>query len=101
MLFIIYNRTSYDHAEGVTFFFPDLRSSYYDGDNNDFANGTIWNISNTDYSENLITKGAIGWGNLLVQIFEEVDPDGPDNPIEPEPLPKLIFYEIYLPILNK
>lgn len=95
--YIIYNRSSLEHAYGASIFFPNLRSSYYDGDNNDFAFGTIWdNKTNSILGSSTQTVSG-GWGNLLVGIFEVVDPGGPDNPNEPDPVAKPIYYELYLP----
>jgi len=86
--FVVYNRTSYGNSNGVSLFFPNLRSSYYTGDNNDFAAGTIWNIETTK-TQNRVDE-PLGWGNFLVQFFEEVDPGGPDNPDVPDLVPEII-----------
>lgn len=94
--YVVHNRTSFDNAHGVSIFFPDMKSSYYTGENNDFADGTDWN--STGLTSNR-TADPIVWGNLLVDIFQEIDPDGPDNPNPPEPLPKPVDIMIYLPLI--
>jgi hypothetical protein len=94
--YVIYNSSSLDDAYGVSIFFPDMKSSYYSGDNNDFANGTVW--ASNSMAKNR-SSDSINWGNLLVNIFQQIDPEGPDNPNPPEPLPKETTTTIYLPLI--
>jgi hypothetical protein len=96
--YVVYNRSSLANAHGVSIFFPDIKSSYYTGYNNDFADGTDWITgSSSAASENRSTASVV-WGNLLVDIFREVDPDGPDDPNPPAPMPKGSYTNIYLPV---
>ena len=96
--YVVYNRSSLANAHGVSIFFPDIKSSYYTGYNNDFADGTDWITgSSSAASENRSTASVV-WGNLLVDMFREVDPDGPDDPNPPAPMPKGSYTNIYLPV---
>ncbi len=97
--YIVYERSSLENAHGVSIFFPDIRSSYYNGNNNDFAAGTVWNVEPGNEHTNFLNSESVGWGNMLVHLFDEIDPGGPDNPNEPEPLPKVVDFEIYLPTI--
>jgi len=99
--YIVYERSSLENAHGVSIFFPDMRSSYYNGSNNDFAAGTVWNVAWGNENTYFPDTESVGWGNMLVHLFDEIDPGGPDNPNEPEPLPKIVYFEIYLPIINR
>jgi len=99
--YIVYEKSSFENAHGVSIFFPDMRSSYYNGNNNDFAAGTVWNVATGNENTNFPDTESVGWGNMLVHLFDEIDPGGPDNPNEPEPLPKIVYFEIYLPIINR
>jgi hypothetical protein len=94
--YVVHNRSSFENAHGVSIFFPDMKSSYYTGENNDFASGTNWS---TVSSTNNRSSEPIVWGNLLVNIFQEVDPEGPDNPNPPELLSKESYVNIYLPLI--
>lgn len=99
--YVVYNRSSYDNANGVSIFFPTMRSSYYTGENNDFASGTVWNVGLAG-SQNRVESEPMGWGNFLVQFFEEVYPGGPDNPNLPELKPEVYteyYFYLFLPLL--
>lgn len=96
--YVVYNRSSFANAHGVSIFFPDIKSSYYTGYNNDFADGTDWTTVRSSAASGNRSSAPVVWGNLLVDIFQEVDPEGPDNPNPPEPMPKESGYLRYLPI---
>ncbi len=97
--YLVYNRSSLANAHGVSIFFPDIKSSYYTGYNNDFADGTDWITGSSLIAGGNRSSDPVGWGSLLVDIFQEVDPDGPDDPNPPELMPKESDNYIYLPIM--
>ncbi len=93
--YIVYNRSSFADAHGVSIFFPDNPSSYYNGVLYDFASGTDWG------AKSIRAKEILVWGNLLVNIFGVVDPDAEDDPTPPDPVSKAIFYSIFLPAIQR
>lgn len=96
--YVVCNSNSFQDAHGVSIFFPDIKSSYYTGENNDFATGTNWSkMTSLDHTDS--DSGV--WGNFLVNLFQEIDPNGPDNPNPPQPMPKSYFNNIYLPLIMK
>ena len=94
--YVVYNQSSLLDAHGVSIFFPDVKSSYYTESNNIFASGTEWSVTNRSYSR---SDEPLTWGNLLVDLFREIDPEGPDNPYPPEPMPKADYSRNYLPLI--
>lgn len=98
--YVVYNRSSHANAHGVSIFFPDIKSSYYTGYNNDFADGTDWTTDRVSTTSESRSTATVTWGNLLVDLFLEVDPEGVDDPNPPEPMPKATGdYLHYLPII--
>ena len=97
--YIVFNRSNDPKAWGVSFFFPDLRSSYYNGGNYDFAIGTNWAKSGVVF--NNPGKEPVGWGNLLAAIFNYVDPGGADDPNPPMPVAKELRYSLFMPAVRR
>jgi hypothetical protein len=74
-----------DNSHGVSIFFPATASSFYDDNCCDFAEGTDWKYV---LNAQPIESGPI-WGKLLVSYFQATQPNGPDDPTPPEPVPLL------------
>ena len=86
----------HNNAHDVSFAFPRSRISFYDGDYLDFAAGTFW----WNTSSNFISE-TFEWGPMLVDFVDEFYPDVPDSPLPPEPVPFLIMIDIFLPIIMR
>jgi hypothetical protein len=84
-----------DRAYGVSIFLPAMRSSFYNGSNYDFAAGTNW--SNTIFAPENETA-EIGWGQMLVNLFNITQQGGADDPNPPRIVPKGGFSIIFLPL---
>jgi hypothetical protein len=106
--YIVLNRNSnmyyptwnLQNSHGLSIFFPYTASSFYNGNNYEFALGAIW--PNQSYGLNLDTQETIMWAPMLIDYFQLTQPGGPNNPNPPEPLPKLIeIQKIFLPISMK
>ncbi len=86
-----------ENSHGVSIFFPANASSFYNGNNYDFAVGTNWSTGDRAASHASLTNT---WGSMLVSYFEITQPGGPDDPNPPEPLPKIdpFIYSLFLPL---
>jgi methenyltetrahydromethanopterin cyclohydrolase len=98
---VIYERhgssdsTNLDNSHGIAVFFPSTSSSFYHPDNYDFAVGANWDDVGT-----MAAAGEEGWGTMLVDYIQQVNPDGPDDPEPPEPVAKLLPQStLFLPIV--
>lgn len=86
-----------DNSHGVSVFFPSTASSFYNANNYDFATGAMWHgTTGLAFS---INQAAVEWGPMLVSYFQITQPDGPDNPVPPQPLPRRQELRVYLPII--
>jgi hypothetical protein len=90
--------TVLENSHGVSIFFPVQSSSFYDGNNNDFAAGTQWG------GVVPLAAGPAGsgsaWGPMLVSFIQHTNPDGPDDPTPPDPVARLLStYPVYLPLV--
>lgn len=86
-------------SRGVSIFFPGKRSSFYQENNFDFADGTIWNNAVAPRAQSSLD--GMEWGPMLVSYFEVTQPGGPDDPNLPVPLPLQIPRVVYLPAIQR
>lgn len=100
--YVVYNCSKFSTAQGVSIFFPDMKSSFYD-DRYDFSIGTNWDrVEGPDIQASIqSTPTPKIWGNFLADVFHQVDPNGPDNPNPPEPIGKQEQFQVFLPILRR
>jgi hypothetical protein len=87
-----------DNSNGVSIFFPANASSFYSGNNYDFAVGTNWSTRGGTANPEGLTNT---WGPMLVSYFQITQPDGPDDPTPPEPQPKIdpFIHRHFLPVM--
>jgi hypothetical protein len=89
---------NFDDSHGVSIFFPGTSSSFYDGFNNDFADGTNWG-SVTGLAA---AQAGLAWGPMLVDYIAQVNPNGPDDSTPPEPAARLSpFFDVFLPLISR
>jgi hypothetical protein len=89
-----------EHSHGVSIFWPDQSSSFYNPDNYDFAAGADW--GQLLFKNAIHRPGATGWGNLLVNYIQAVYPGSHDLSTPPEVQPRLDDgYSIYLPLTQR
>lgn len=91
--YVIDNRQSpgaMGQAHGVSIFFPDQSSSFYDPANYDFAVGALWGSSRPGAAPGGGPQfpSAVQWGPLLVSYINLAYPYAPDNPTPPAAQPK-------------
>lgn len=87
--------TNLDNSHGISIFFPANPSSFYYGENNDFATGTDWG------APLLLTPSgeSISWGPFLVEYIAQTNPTGSDDATPPEPIPKATdLRSVFLPV---
>jgi probable HAF family extracellular repeat protein len=88
------------YSHGVSIFFPGTKSSFYNGNNLDFAAGVSWLIPTQGSAAN--AAATADWGNMLANYMHTVNPSGADNPNPPPPIPSLIPpTELYLPMVER
>lgn len=109
--YIIYNNTGsaffpriYDHsqARGVSVFFPQRSRSFYRQGYLMFCDGTIWfvNVSNTP--QELAQTSSGGWGRMVVDYVQSVNPTTVDDPTPPPLIAPLRAQErVFLPYVKK
>jgi hypothetical protein len=93
-------------SHGVSIFFPATSSSYYNGDNYEFALGADWTLPNAGASlSTTMVESTPGWGSFLSDYFHFTQPGGPDNPTPPLPITKTQLepttFSIFLPLTSK
>lgn len=96
--------TNLDNSHGVSIFFPANPSSFYYGDNNDFAAGTDWGNPPPTPGTGQVGIGLSGdgidWGPMLVEYIILTNPDGEDDATPPEPVAKAVdLFSIFLPVI--
>lgn len=106
--FVVYNRAwsgvweqaiwLYNNAKGVSIALPLDPASFYDGEWLEFAAGADWSFVNPGAQSSVKVDGY-NWGPMVSDLIAQNNPQGEDDPLPPEPLPLLISYGIYLPIL--
>jgi len=106
--FVVYNRAwsgvweqaiwLYNNAKGVSIALPLNPASFYDGEWLEFAAGADWSFVNPGAQASIKVDGY-NWGPMVSDLIAQNNPQGEDDPLPPEPLPLLISYGIYLPIL--
>ncbi len=86
-----------DKSHGVSVFFPDRRSSFYDGANFTFAAGVDWNTPGGG-----APGAAVEWAPMLVSYVLATNPEAPDDG-EPPPLvvPSQALNRVFLPTLMR
>jgi probable HAF family extracellular repeat protein len=90
--------TNLDNSHGLAIFFPGNPSSFYYGENNDFAAGTDWGKPPSLAP----AAGGISWGPMLVEYISLTNPNGPDDALPPEPIAKdHLFDFIFLPAITR
>ncbi len=86
-------------SHGVSIFFPETASSFYNASNYDFAVGANWPGGMMPQS---LSQDVITWGPMLVSYFQATEPGGPDDPSPPQPISKLIPpFDVFLPIVMR
>jgi hypothetical protein len=91
--------TTVGNSHGVSIFFPATPSSFYNGNNLDFAGDTNW-LGST--SSSVTAQAVIDWGPMLVSYFKVAQPGGADNPTPPKPIARQNESQaVYLPIIIK
>ena len=106
--FVVYNRAwsgvweqaiwLYNNAKGVSIALPLNPASFYDGEWLEFAAGADWSFVNPGAQASIKVDGY-NWGPMVSDLIAQNNPQDEDDPLPPEPLPLLISYGIYLPIL--
>jgi hypothetical protein len=72
------------NSHGVSIFFAGRRSTFYNGNNLDFAAGTVWNpVLQISPASGALTAD---WGNMLAGYVQTVNPAGPDDANPPDPV---------------
>ena len=105
--FLIYNRAwsndtwNHDNARGVSIALPRSPMSFYNGEWLDFATGADWTFINNSTVQSSIQVDGYNWGPMVSDLIAHNNPEGEDSPLPPDPLPLLVRYEIFLPILTR
>jgi hypothetical protein len=72
--------------------------SFYDGEWLEFAAGADWSFVNPGTQASIKVDG-FNWGPMVSDLIAQNNPQGEDDPLPPDPLPLIVNYSIYLPIL--
>ena len=88
----------YSNARGVSIALPLNPISFYDGEWLEFAAGADWSFVNPGTQASIKVDG-FNWGPMVSDLIAQNNPQGEDDPLPPDPLPLIVNYSIYLPIL--
>lgn len=89
-------------SHGVSVFFPDHNSSFYNPSRYDFAVGATWGTgSQVNGFSPLLAASSNTWGGLISNYVFETNPTSPDDSTPPDPIEKAIFYSVFLPVLTR
>lgn len=86
------------NARGVSIGLPRNPISFYDGEWLEFANGADWSFANPGI-QSATTVDGFNWGPMVSDLIFINNPQGEDDPLPPDPLPLLIQYNFYIPLI--
>ncbi len=86
------------NARGVSIALPRDPISFYDGEWIEFANGADWSFANPGI-QSVTTVDGFNWGPMVSDLIFINNPQGEDDPLPPDPLPLLIQYNFYIPLI--
>lgn len=92
-----------DHSHGISVYFPDKSSSFYNELWLDFAEGANWNFDSQIGTENRMTSQTTvtKWGSFISEYVRLSNPNEPDIVSPPPLLAPIPNFKIYLPLTKK
>jgi len=107
--FVLYNRAwsgtrpkgtywNHDNARGVSIALPLNPISFYKGEWLDFASGADWSFVSPS-TQSFPQMADYNWGPMVSDLISLNNPEGVDEPTPPEPVPMLVHYEIFIPMI--
>ncbi len=90
----------HDNARGVSIALPVNPFSFYDEEWLDFATGADWSFVIPGTQTSPQVEGYY-WGPMVSDLIFNNNPEGEDEPLPPDPLPMLIEYRFYIPMIQK